>query len=213
MKKDLFKMTQNLVFIIDRSASVQLYTKNYTEAINGILQAQKRINPNTMLTCALFNDFISYICLNKPLKAFERPVKEDDINPSGMTAFHDNVSTIVNNLMIFYQDYPHISPPIAIILTDGEDTSSRLFVEKHTAMHINAAKQKGWQFIYLGVTQTSMRLGRFLGCNACVLYNTTQRSFEEIPKVIERLLSERQVPNVDIDIRSITDCLTEMKLE
>lgn len=201
-------MTDSIIFIIDRSASIQPFVENYVNAINGIL---KNLDPKTLLTVALFNASVSYPCVNMALNRLETPISTTDIVPNGPTAFYDNVSAIIGRLMAFFKNNQQ-KPPIVIILTDGEDTCSRLINVNQMALRIAMAKAKGWQFVYLGVTENSVKMGRYIGCNACVLYNTTAKSFLEIPNVLGKLLADKNIPEIDLDIRDLSDSLSNVRI-
>lgn len=201
-------MTESVVFIIDRSSSVQPYLEPYLKTINGIL---RNFSPNTLLTAAVFNECVHYLCINLPLHKIDRPVGPEDIRPTGLTAFYDNVSAIINRLIAFYENNRQ-KAPIVIILTDGDDTCSKRIKKQQMALQIAMAKARGWQFIFLGVTENSVHIGREIGCNTCILYNTTEKCFTEIPNVLGKLLSDRNIPDIDLDLRDLTEVLSNVKI-
>jgi uncharacterized protein YegL len=198
----------NIVFIIDKSASVQPYIEPYVNAINGFI---KNVDPNSHLTTITFNNSINFLCLNLPLSQLDRPLNSEDINPSGPTAFYDCIVSAINRLHTFYVKTTQ-NPPIVIILTDGEDTCSKLITKTQVALQIAIAKKYGWQFIFLGVTENSMNIGREIGCNVCIIYNTTEKSFSEIPNVLSMLIKARNIPNLDLDIRDLSDSFSDIKI-
>lgn len=204
-------MSENLIFIIDRSSSVQPYALAYLETIDSIVQAQKNTNPKTLLTCALFNESIHYVCVNVPLSNLNQLMNINDLKPCGMTAFYDNVSAIIRKLMGFFSLNRQKAPTV-IILTDGDDTCSKIVSLKQTALQISMAKAKGWQFIYLGITENSVRIGRELGCNTCILYTCSENGFAKIPATVAKLLDKKQIPDTNIDISDLSDSLMEVKI-
>lgn len=204
-------MTDNLIFIVDSSSSVQAYAQPYVNALNEIVQIQKRINPNTSLTCALFNERIQYLCVNHPIRDLSDGISMQNFTPMGLTAFYDNVSVIIHNLLKFYKNNNQTGPTV-VILTDGEDTCSNRISPKRAALQIAMAKARGWQFIYLGVNENSLRIGRELGFNTCILYSCSSQGFSKIPEIMSLLLPKRRVPNVDVDIRDLTDALSGVKI-
>jgi len=204
-------MTDNLILLIDRSASVKAYADLYLQTINGIIEAQKYTRPDSTLTCVFFNETIEYSCINFPVKNIDRPLEMSELKPSGLTAFYDNVSAVLHNLHRFHQKNQQ-KPPVVIVLTDGEDTSSRLINEHQMALKIAMLKAFAWQFVYMGVSENSVRIGRDLGFNTCIQYSCSQASFSRIPEIIAKLLSDRVMPAVDIDISDISDTLSNLKI-
>lgn len=204
-------MNNSIIFIIDNSCSVQPYLNSYTNAINGIVNLQKNENPNTLLTCVTFNDNINYLCINKPIREINREVSGDDIRPTGLTAFYDNVSAILRNMSEFFNNNKQ-RPPVVIILTDGDDTSSRNLRERQTMLQVQMCKANGWKFIFLGITETSIKLGKYLGFDVCILYNTKEQSFKDIPETVSHLIKDPTIGQVDIDIRDLTDIMDNMHI-
>jgi hypothetical protein len=133
----------------------------------------------------------------------------DDLNPSGLTAFYDNVTITINKMCSFYkktlQQYP-----IVIILTDGDDTCSKTLSMRDTAVQIALAKQIGWYFIFLGVTENSINIGRQIGCDICIKYTCSENSFEKIPNIIGKLLEGNN--NIDTDIIDLTDSMLKTNI-
>lgn len=201
----------NIIFIIDNSQSVEPYMKDYIASINGILEKQKHINRDGLLTCVTFNDSINYLCINKAIREINREVSSDDIRPSGLTAFYDNISAILRNMSQFFSNNKQ-SPPVVIILTDGDDTSSRHLTERQTMLQVQMCKANGWKFIFLGVTEKSINLGRYLGFDVCILYNTKEKSFNDIPETVSHFLGDGRNVQADVDIRDLTDSMDTMNI-
>jgi len=205
-------MSDHIIFIIDKSSSVSLYEKQYLETVNNIIQTQKYFNPNSLLTCILFNDYIQYLYINLPLNKFETPININDLRPQGLTAFYDNISIIISKLLDLYKNQQsYKTPPLVIILTDGEDTCSKS-TENQASLQIHLAKKEGWQFIYLGVNEKSMRIGREIGCDTCIMYSCSLKGFSKVPEIMNKLLKNKIVPVLDIDISDLTESLSNTKI-
>jgi len=206
-------MSDHIIFIIDNSSSVSLYEKQYLETVNNIIQTQKYFNPKSLLSCILFNDYIQYLYINLPINKFENPININDLRPQGLTAFYDNISIIISKLLDLHktQQNDRKTPPLVIILTDGEDTCSKSTKEQ-TSLQIHLAKKEGWQFIYLGVNEKSMRVGREIGCNTCIMYSCSLKGFPKVPEIMNKLLKNKIVPVLDIDISDLTESLSNTKI-
>lgn len=205
-------MSSSLIFIIDTSTSIQPYLQHYTSAINGVIESQRTTNPRTLLSLITFNDEIKYLCLNKAIDTLPvSPVTEEAIKPNGLTAFHDNVCAILQHVNSFFTNN-HQCPPVVVILTDGDDTSSRLLSERHTMLQVARCKARGWRFIYLGVTDQAITIGRKIGFDVCILYDSTEGSFTRIPDAVHHFISNEQQEHVDVDIRELTESIAGVSL-
>lgn len=201
-------MTSNIVFIVDNSSSVNNYVQQYTETINRILETQRTIDPNTLLSFITFNQEIDYQYINQPLGTINTPF---NIKPNGITALYDNISTIIARLKNF-STITHSKPPLVIIITDGEDTASRFADKSHVYFQITMMQRFGWKFVFLGTTEEAVNIGKDMGCNVCILYTTNDRSFAEIVHVIGELLRHGVQHNEDIDIQMLTDMMMNTKI-
>lgn len=200
----------DIILILDNSASILQYAEQYVNTINSIISTQKELSPNTNLTCATFNEHIKYLCVAKPISAIGE-VKLSDLNPSGLTAMYDCVSSVISNMLAFFEKTRRV-PPLVIILTDGDDTISKRLTVRQLAIQIALAKQQGWKFVFLGCTQRSVEIGWKIGCNVCVFYSTTEKSFNVIPKLLLEIRQNGVSKDSAVDIRNIEDALSKMSI-
>jgi hypothetical protein len=204
-------MNKSLIFIIDTSYSVNHILENYVKSINNIIDVQLSINPTTKFSIVTFNTKEKYICINEVIGNTKRRITRDDLNPTGFTALYDSVSAILIHLNNFFK-INKSEPPLVIILTDGDDTSSKLLTRKHLYLQICRNKAKGWKFIYLGVTENSLQLGRDIGSDISILYNTSEDCFSFLPNVFKELFSKPIVSNVQIDLNEIMENMKNLKI-
>lgn len=202
-------MVDNIIFIIDSCISVKEYIESYTKMINSILDKQRQINPNTVVTCIFFDDTINYKYINCPIY----DIKIEDISLKEGRSIFDNVCVIINFMLKMYKVNKQ-NPPVVIILTNGEDqTSSRLEL-KHLNLQVGLAKTKDWKFIFMGNDLNSVKIGKYSGCNVCVNYDHSEKCLENISELyceIEKYKIYNE-NNIDFDIRDVTSCLSEMKI-
>lgn len=200
----------NIVFIIDASLSVLYNFKAYMSIVNGILGC---MGPNDTVSCVTFNEKATYFSVNNLGK---RELTESDISPSGGTALYDQVCNILRKLGKFQENNliwgSTLTPTLAIILTDGEDTCSKLLSAKHLALQIATNRRVGWKFVFLGLTQNSARLGREVGCDTCIFYDMTEASQKAIISFIRESLDRKAIPVADLDLRALEEGMAEMKL-
>jgi len=84
-------------------------------------------------------------------------LSEYDYNPSNMTALYDALGETMMN-------YESESDNIMVILTDGEENSSRKWTQKMIQEKIKYfTEEKGWIFHYLGANQDAWAVGSSIG--------------------------------------------------
>ena len=146
--------------------------------------------------------------LNQTFNNVRDDLSRETLNLNGLTSFYDSVYTIIDRMLAIFLNNRQ-SPPIVIIITDGDDTSSKYVAQEQLVTQINIAKNYGWQFIFFGMTDRSMIVGRHLNFNTCVQYSSD--SLVKIPFLIESLINQR-VPTTDLDIRGLEQTFQKMDL-
>lgn len=208
---------RQLLFLVDTSLSIGQYIQDYTNTINDIIRAYTTIRNSSSssssdlsMTLATFNDDLHYLCKDKILQPNSVLVPAAFF-PTGLTAFYDNLNQACTN---YQKEHKNADSPLVIILTDGEDTTSKVVSESFLSARITALTRSGWNFIFLGTTKHSMSIGRQLGFQVCILYTPTRSCFAEIGNVITKLLSAASTPLVqaDIDMRQFSMDFKSLKL-
>lgn len=203
-------MSSNLVFIIDTSYSISHFIDNYLDSINRIINTQISINPETRFSIITFNDREKYICINEKIGQTRRKLTRDDLQPTGCTALYDSVSAILNYLCKF-GSRNNEDEVLAVIITDGDDTSSKLLNKKHLALQIARNKSWGWKFVYLGVNENSIQFGKDLGCNVAIHYNTSAECMNFLPNIFRELFNNKII-NTEIDVEDLMKNLANLKV-
>lgn len=202
---------KSIIFIIDTSYSVLHILDRYINSINNIIDTQLFIYPETKYTIVTFNSNNKYICVNEPIGKTKRKISKEDIKPNGFTLFYDSVSAILIHLDKFFK-INSSEPPLVIILTDGDDTGSKICTRKHLALQIARNKVKGWKFIYLGITENSLQIGRDIGSDITILYNTSEDCFSFFPILFKEIFSNQTLPKGEIDVRELLDNMKNLKI-
>jgi len=199
----------NLLIFVDTSLSTSNYLEEYTECVNSLLKFYQTVNPDGLLSLATFNDDLAFQHVDK--KA--RDVEKFSFAPSGNTALYDSLCVGLGTLLKFHIVVKQV-PSLVIILTDGMDTSSRSMDAKTTALQIARCKARGWRFIFLGMTDHSVTLGRQMGCNIGILYSPTTKSFHAVDEVLSGLVTHMNKvwKDADIDLRLLEESLDSMKI-
>lgn len=192
----------SLIFLVDNSLSVENYIKYYLQTINKIIENQKIINPYTLFTCVSFSDTYSYICRNSAL----RSISENELKPKSTTSLYDCLTNVLNNELLSNKNFVNV-----IILTDGDDNSSKYSDINTLSNYISRGKNLNWKFIYLGTTSLSIQISKKLGCDISILYDTNKKCFDSIPNVIENIF-KGNVNQQEIDINDIINSFDNVKI-
>lgn len=148
MKKNLTE----LVFILDRSSSMCGLEKDTIGGFNAMLEKQKKEAGECLVTTVLFSD--RYLLLHDriDLRAV-KPMDETQYSVGGSTALLDaigftirKISDAEKNTAEAYQA-EHV---MFVIITDGMENSSRVCSRREIRNMIEAEKEAGWKFIFLG---------------------------------------------------------------
>lgn len=202
----------SIILIIDTSYSINHILDNYFKSINSIIDEQLSINKFTKYSIITFNDEQKILCINEQIGISKRRLSRDDLKPNGFTRLYDSVSSILVHFDKFYEK--NSESPTVIILTDGDDTASKKISLSQLYLQIARNKQKGWKFIYLGITEKSLKIGREIGANITILYNTSHESFSFLPQLMKDIFIKNigENENTEIDISDILKNMSNLKI-
>ncbi len=145
--------------VMDKSGSMltaqDKTISGYNEYLLG-LRADKKAKYWVTLTQFDTEVVVSYA--NMPLKGVKNLTRKG-YEPSGMTALHDAIVRTINTVKTEAGD----RNVLVLILTDGQENSSK----EHTVQHVNTLvtkwQKKGWTFVFLGANMDSWAVGRAMG--------------------------------------------------
>jgi uncharacterized protein YegL len=149
MKKNITE----IVFILDRSGSMNGLEKETIGGFNSMLEKQKKEIGSAFVTTVLFdNDFE---LLHDHLDINEvGPISDKDYYVRGSTALLDAVGKSINKMVNIQKNLSfkdQAENVVFIITTDGMENSSIEYSYKHIQRMIELEKDKyGWEFIFLG---------------------------------------------------------------
>ena len=148
MKKNLTE----LVFVVDRSGSMAGLESDTIGGLNATLQKNREVEGECVVSIVLFDNMSDVIVDRKPI-AEVRNLTTRDYQVRGCTALLDAVGDAVRYTEkvqnILPEDYraEHV---IFAIITDGLENASRHRTYDEVKRMIEAAQEKGWEFLFLG---------------------------------------------------------------
>ena len=165
MKKNL----SELVFILDRSGSMSGLERDTVGGFNSVLQKQKGEPGEALVSTVLFNDVSEVICSRKNLRSVE-PMREQEYEPQGCTALLDAMGDAMTYIARTHRELRDEYVPehtIFVIMTDGEENSSRRYtIEQIRRMVKECEQEYGWEFLFLGANIDGIAAAADLGIRA-----------------------------------------------
>lgn len=141
-----------LVFILDRSGSMCGLESDTIGGFNGMIDKQKKEGDRVNITTVLFDDQIDIIHDRFPIDIIE-PLTSRDYFVRGCTALLDAVGESIKKMDRIVQHLPEDHKPrkvIFVITTDGQENSSVRYKYSDVRRMIEAKKECGWEFLFLG---------------------------------------------------------------
>lgn len=165
--------------IIDRSGSMAGLTSDTIGSFNTFLTEQKAVPGEAAFTLCTFNT--DYQLVHDFVKLASVP----DLNaktyaPSGGTALLDALGTTINSIGQKLAAMPEDERPskvIFVVITDGEENSSRRFTKAQVKSMIEHQRATyKWEFVFMGANIDAVSEGTSLGISAqnSVGYNATK---------------------------------------
>lgn len=155
----MHKHLTEIVFILDRSGSMQGMVEPAISGFNRLLREQQQAPGSARFTLVLFDDHYEVPVSSLPIAE----VVELDTTgfvPRGSTALLDAIGRTVDDLGTKLAATPEADRPdqvIIAILTDGEENASVRYTWKDLAARIRHQTEKyQWQFLFLGANQDAI---------------------------------------------------------
>ncbi len=161
MKKNLTE----LVFILDKSGSMTGLESDTIGGFNSMLQKQKAVSGECRITTILFDNSYELLHDRIDIRAVS-PMTEKEYQVGGSTALLDAIGRTIHKLVAVQRNTAEqyqAENVMFVIITDGEENSSREFsTDKVKAMIEHEKRKYGWEFIFLGANIDAVETaGRF----------------------------------------------------
>ena len=148
-----------LIYILDRSGSMQGMEEPAVESFNRFLKDQKSVEGQANITLMLFDtEFL------KPINAQDiatvNKMTADRFEPRGATALLDAIGISIKETRKRIKALPEQEQPgkvIFAIFTDGYENSSRLYDWSEISAKIAKRTSKdGWEFLFLAANEDAI---------------------------------------------------------
>ncbi len=168
MKKDLTE----IVFIVDRSYSMEKIRKDMIGGFNSFIKEQKQVPNECKVSFYQFDDHVPTV-----EKVYEQVAIANVTNlthetfvPRGNTPLYDAVATVIRTVggrLDKTEESQRPEKVLVVCITDGEENSSTEWDSAQVKQMIEHQQEKfGWEFCYLGSNQDAWAVGAGLGIKA-----------------------------------------------
>jgi len=158
------KLTE-IVFILDESGSMYDLQSDTIGGFNSMLAKQKSEEGDAYVTTYFFNDSSRMIHDRLPVEKVEN-ITDKDYVPSGCTALIDALGEAINHISDIHKYQKEEDKPgqtIFIITTDGMENASHKFTSDQVKAMVEAKKELGWNFIFLGANIDAVNTAKSYG--------------------------------------------------
>lgn len=146
------KNLTELVFILDKSGSMQGLEGDTVGGYNAVLAENKDLPGEATVSTVLFDSRTRVVHDRVPIDKL-RPLMRRDYRPGGCTALLDAVGGAIKYHSAIQRALPkdykaeHV---LFVIATDGLENSSRRFNYAQVKAMIEEKRAQGWEFVFLG---------------------------------------------------------------
>ena len=162
MKKNLTE----IIFILDRSGSMQGLEKDTISGFNSLIEKQKKIEGDALISTVLFANESKVIHDRVDVKDV-KPMTENNYITGGCTALLDAIGNAIHHISNIHkyarkEDVPEHT--LFVITTDGMENASRTYTYPKVKKLIENQKEKhGWEFMFLGANIDAVNVASCMG--------------------------------------------------
>lgn len=162
MKKNLTE----LVFILDRSGSMESLASDTIGGFNSMIGKQKKEDGDCLVTAVLFNQKTEILFDRIPLSGIAGMTDRDYV-PGGSTALLDAMGETIKhigNIHRYVREEDRPEHTIFVITTDGMENASCVYSSEKIKEMIREKQDKDhWEFLFLGSNIDAVETAREYG--------------------------------------------------
>lgn len=200
--RDAQRLT-SIFLVLDRSGSMGVVREATIEGINAFVQRAAASDERANLTLTTFSTDFSVVIEGLDLREF-RPIGKRDYRPDGGTALLDAFARTIamaDSAIIRGDIQPN--DVLFVVMTDGEENSSRHYSRKALAELIADRESAGYEFLYLGANQDSFDEAGSMGISNAGNWESdefgTQLNMERARRITSEKMSGRRVDSMSAD--------------
>ncbi|MBQ9347185.1 MAG: hypothetical protein IJT94_07595 [Oscillibacter sp.] len=188
-----------LVFILDRSGSMQGLEADTIGGFNSLIEKQRKQAGTVYVSTVLFDNGSQVLHDRVPLERIT-PMTEEDYSVRGCTALLDALGGAIHHISNIHkyarpEDVPEHT--MFVITTDGMENASRRYSSAQVKKMIAKEKEKyGWEFLFLAANIDAVETAKQFGIaeDRAVDYHADSKGtaavFSAVAKAVYSLRSE-----------------------
>lgn len=158
------KDATDITIILDKSGSMISTKNDVIGGFNGFIEKQQQVPGEATIGLVEFNERVNVKYTGMRLSDAPR-LTDENYRPEGNTALYDAVATTIDVVGQRLAALPESERPnkvIMVVLTDGEENSSREYSLSSMNERINTQRdQYNWQILFIGSTPEAIAASRY----------------------------------------------------
>jgi hypothetical protein len=188
--------------IMDASGSMSSLRSDTIGGFNSFIEEQKKAAGEAIVSLCTFNSSYHHVYENKSLNDVA-PLTVEDYYPAGSTALLDCMGYTINSVgaqLAALKEEERPSKVIVLILTDGQENSSREFTKDQIKDMVTHQSEKyNWDFVFIGANMDAIEEGHGIGVANSFNYSATPEGTHNLYKSLSRSVTKyRMMPDTDI---------------
>lgn len=180
-------MTTHIVFILDRSGSMQGKEDDVVGGFNGFLEDQQKLDDNAKLTTVLFDDHYEILHDGIDIHTI-KPITRTNYYVRGSTALLDAIGRTIDNVDSYVKDEDNV---LFFINTDGWENASFKYTNAQiNEMVTHLQDEHNWKFVFLGAGIDAFAIGSTMGINNSFNTSNTTRGIMANYTAVSNLTAE-----------------------
>lgn len=163
-----------VVVVLDRSGSMQTNKSDHEGGLKAFVQKQRELPGKVFFTFAQFDDQNPFEVIYDRVPIND--VGEVSLNPRGTTPLRDAIGRGINHVA-----NRAMGDIIFLIVSDGQENSSKEYSQAQIKKMVEDKKEAGWQFVFVGTNFDVITAGTNVGFDPLknVMYNNNTASIHK----------------------------------
>ena len=194
--------TLELVFVLDRSASMFGLEAVTVKHFNSMIEKQKQYPLKCIVTTVLFDTVCETVHDSVEVKDMY-PLKKAQFEPHGHTALMDAIGGSIEHInRIHQQEHRNdfSAQTVFVIITDGMENASKKYdIDTVRKLIEDQTENNGWKFLFLGANMNALAMAQELGIsdtNAVTYINDFQGILLNYEAVSRAIMEYRETGNI-----------------
>ena len=194
-----------LVFIIDRSGSMEGFERDTIGGFNSMIERQRSEEGEVLVSTVLFDNFSKVIHDRVPI-AEVAPMTERDYFVGGGTALLDAIGGAIHHIGNVHkyarrEDVPEHT--VFVITTDGMENASRAYSSTRVKEMIKRQTEKyGWEFIFVAANIDAVETAEHIGIRRerAANYSQDKAGYEACYEAMSSFVSMKRKRATEIEM-------------